>query len=60
MDWMKNFGEVFPYKEDRLEGMNEDEIKESIELMKEQQVLVEAMKQEMVSSMENAKAILGN
>lgn len=58
MDWMKNFGEVFPYKEDRLEGMNEDEIKESIELMKEQQVLVEAMKQEMVSSMENARKLL--
>lgn len=58
MDWMKDFGEVFPYKEDRLEGMNEDQIKESIELMKEQQVLVDAMKKEMVSSMENASAIL--
>lgn len=33
MDWMKDFGEVFPHKEDRLEGMNEDQIKESIELI---------------------------
>lgn len=60
MDWMKDFGEVFPYKEDRLEGMSEEEIKESIELMKEQQVSVDAMKQDMVQSMENARAILGN
>ena len=60
MDWMKDFGEVFPYKEDRLEGMNEDQIKESIELMKEQQVSVNAMKDEMVSSMENARALLAN
>jgi len=60
MDWMKNFGEVFPYKEDRLEGMNEDQIKESIELMKEQKAAVNAMKEEMVSSMENAKEILAN
>src|SRR5690625_3329360 len=60
MDWMKNFGEVFPYKEDRLEGMNEEQIKESIELMKEQKAAVNAMKEEMVSSMENAKEILAN
>jgi len=60
MDWMKDFGEVFPYKEDRLEGMNEDQIKESIELMKEQQTAVIAMKEKMVSSMENARALLAN
>src|SRR5699024_4413909 len=58
MDWMKDFGEVFPYKEDRLEGMNEDQIKERIELMKEQQTAVIAMKEKMVSSMENARALL--
>lgn len=58
MDWMKDFGEVFPYKEDRLEGMNEEEVKESIELMKEQKVLVDAMKEDMVKSMENAKTVL--
>lgn len=60
MDWMKDFGEVFPHKEDRLEGMNEDQIKESIELMKEQQTAVNAMKEKMVSSMENARALLAN
>lgn len=59
MDWMKDFGEEFPYKEDRLEGMDEDEILESIEKMKKQKVSVEDMKQKMIDSMENAKAILG-
>lgn len=58
MDWMKDFGDVFPYKQDRLEGMNEEEIKESIELMKHQQEAVNSMKQEMISSMENAKTML--
>jgi|SRR5699024_864782 len=58
MDWMKDFGEVFPFKDDRLEGMNEDQIKESIEKMKLQKVSVEAMKEKMVNSMENAKTIL--
>lgn len=58
MDWMKDFGDVFPYKEDRLEGMNEEEIKESIELMKDQKVKVDAMKHDMEESMANAKALL--
>lgn len=60
MDWMKDFGEVFPYKENRLEGMNEVEIKESVELMKDQKVKVDNMKNDMVESMQNAKSILGN
>lgn len=59
MDWMKDFGEVFPYKEDRLEGMSEEEINKSIELMKDQKVKVDAMKQDMEESMENAKVLLG-
>lgn len=59
MDWMKDFGEVFPYKENRLEGMNEEEIKESIALMEKQKVKVDAMKQDMEVSMQNAKTILG-
>lgn len=58
MDWMKEFGEEFPYKENRLEGMNEEKIKESIEKMKLQKVSVEDMKKKMVESMENAKGIL--
>lgn len=60
MDWMKDFGEVFPYKENRLEGMSEEQVKESISLMKEQKVTVDAMKLKMVESMENAKAVLEN
>lgn len=58
MDWMKDFGVVFPYKEDRLEGMTEAQIKESIELMKEQKVSVDAMKLKMQESMEKAQVLL--
>lgn len=38
----------------------EDKIKESIELMKHQQKAVNSMKLELISSMENAKAMLSN
>lgn len=59
MDWMKDFGKEFPYMENRMDGLNAEQILDHIERIKLQKVSVDAMKDKMVESMENAKAILG-
>lgn len=59
MDWMKDFGQEFPYMENRLDNLNEEQILDHIERIKLQKVSVDEMKNKMIESMDNAKSILG-
>ncbi|MFI2741584.1 hypothetical protein ACG2LH_02485 [Zhouia sp. PK063] len=58
MMWMKDFSDKFPYAKDRLKGKTEDEIKESVAALKEEKKEVDAVKNHVNGSIENAKTVL--
>ena len=58
MTWMEDFSNKFPYAEDRLKGKSTEQILEDIEALKNEQTKVDAVRDAVNGSINNAKTVL--
>ena len=58
MTWMEDFSNKFPYSEDRLKGKSTEQILEDIEALKNEQTKVDAVRNAINGSINNAKTVL--
>lgn len=58
MTWMEDFSNKFPYAKDRLKGKSTEEILEDIEALKNEKKKVDAVRNAINGSINNAKIIL--
>ena len=58
MTWMEDFSNKFPYAEDRLKGKSTEQILEDIEALKNEKKKVDAVRDAVNGSINNAKTVL--
>jgi hypothetical protein len=58
MTWMEDFSNKFPYSEDRLKGKSTEQILEDIEALKSEKKKVDAVRNAINGSINNAKTVL--
>lgn len=58
MTWMEDFSNKFPYAEDRLKGKSTEQILADIEALKNEQTKVDAVRDAVNGSINNAKTVL--
>ncbi|WP_339916266.1 hypothetical protein [Yeosuana marina] len=60
MKWMEDFSNKFPYSDDRLKGKSTEEILSAIEELKKEKTKVDAVRNALNGSINNAKTVLAN
>lgn len=58
MAWMEDFSNKFPYAEDRLKGKSTEQILKDIEALKSEKKKVDAVRDAVNGSIDNAKTVL--